>query len=440
MPRLVLSLMLLLSSLTVSAQTACTAGRALVSGYFSNNVHIYDACTGTYLGILDDSNRIRGTQTLWARPDGLLYVASENNGRVLRYRISTLEFVDTFIDTGAGFRPISTAFAPDGDIYIAGFDADSVRRYDGQTGALESTPIAAGAGGLNGPEIGMTFGPDGKLYIPSFYTNSVLRYDPATSAITTFIAASAGGLRNPRGLLFEPGGTTLLVSGEGSGQILRFNAATGALVGTFASVPSPAGMNYTNDGRLLVTTSSTQVIAFNAASGAQIGPLFPGTAAGGLLGATNVLAIAPKVDLSQVGTQYWMIGAGQVNGRVIDIDLASATGTQFGDAFNAANVVRKRWGHIRIEFTGCEVANFNWDSSGADSARFGIGAYPLQLLVGTGYTDTCKLMPFNEVSGSNFMNGTWYGGGTRSGEGVLITVNASGLATVAMFTHRPLLY
>lgn len=38
------------------------------------------------------------------------------------------------------------------------------------------------------------------------------------------------------------------------------------------------------------------------------------------------------------------------------------------------------------------------------------------------------------------MNGTWYGGASRSGEGLLITVNATGLATVAMFTHLPLLF
>jgi hypothetical protein len=431
--------LLLLAAAPAPGQESCNAGRALVSGYFSN-VHVYDACNGAFQRVLDNSGRISGAQAIWSRPDGMLYVVSEENGRILRYRTSTLEFVDTFIETGTGFAPTGIAFGPDGDVYVAGYQADSVRRYDGQSGVLKSTPIAARAGGLDGPDNGMTFGPDGLLYVPGYDSNNVLRYDPATDTLTTFIANGANGLRHTRAILFEPGSASVLVSSEGSNQILRFNAGSGAFIGTFASISRPAGMNYTIDGRLLVATNSTQVIALNATSGATIGPLFLSTATGGLQGSTYVIATPAKVDLTQVGTQYWMIGAGQVGGRSIEIDMTSATGTRFGDAFDAPSVVRKRWGRMRIEFTACEAATLSWDSTGADSARFGSGGYPLQLLVGTDFTDSCKLLPFNNVTGNNFMNGTWYGGATRSGEGLLITVNASGLAIVAMFTHQPLLF
>ncbi len=436
---LILIGLLLLASLESTAQSGCNAGRALVSGYYSN-VHVYDACTGVFERVLDNDGRISGAQAVWPRPDGRVYVVSENNGRILRYQSSSLAYIDTFIDTGAGFKPTGIAFGPDGDIYVAGFDVDEVRRYDGQTGALKSTPVAARAGGLDGPDNGMTFGPDGKLYIPGYYSNNVLRYDPATNNLSTFVAAGSGGLRHTRAILFEPGNASVLVSSEGSSQILRFNSGSGALMGTFASLPSPAGMNYTNDGRLLVATNSTVVQVINASTGAVQGFLFPISAGGGLQGSTYVATMQPKVELSQVGTQYWLIGAGQVNGRTIEFDLLSATGTQFGDAFRPADVVRKRWGSIRIAFTSCESADFSWNSSGADSAGFGVGGYVLQSLVGTAFTDACKLLPFDQVSGSDFMNGTWYGGSSRSGEGLLITVNASGLATVAMFTHQPLLY
>ncbi len=440
MHRLSLLALPLLAWIAPSVDASCAAGRALVSGYFSNNVHVYDACDGTFQRVLDNSNRIRGAQALWLRPNGLLYVVSENNGHILRYNASSLEFVDTFIDTGAGFGPTGIAFGPDGDVYVAGFDADSVRRYDGQSGALKSTPVAARAGGLDGPDNGMTFGPDGKLYIPGYNSNNVLRYDPATNALSTFVAASSGGLRHTRAILFEPGNATVLVSSEGSSKILRFDANSGALIGTFATVGAPAGMNYTNDGRLLVALNGATVMALNASTGVQIGALVSDATAAGLQGGTYVIASPPKVDVSQVGSQYWMIGAGQVSGRAIEIDLTSATGSNFGDAFNPTAIVRKRWGRIRIDFTHCEAANFSWDSNGADSARFGSGGYVLQLLLGTAFTDSCKLQPFNDVTGSNFMNGTWYGGASRSGEGLLITVNATGLATVAMFTHQPVLF
>ncbi len=437
MRHLLLLALPLLAAFPATSEAACAAGRALVSGYFSNNVHVYDACDGSFQRVLDNSNRIRGAQAIWPRPDGRIYVVSENNGRILRYNATTLDYIDTFIDTGAGFAPTGIAFGPDGDLYVAGFDTDSVRRYDGQTGALKSTPVAPRAGGLDGPDNGMTFGPDGKLYIPGYYSNNVLRYDPVSNTLSTFVAASTGGLRHTRAILFEPGNATALVSSEGSGQILRVNASSGALIGTFATVAGPAGMNYTSDGRLLLANNGQQVVALNASSGAFISTLFAPEGAGGLNGATYVALLPAAVDLTQVGTQYWVIGAGQVNGRALELDMTSATGTYFGTDFNAAAIVRKRWGRIRVEYTGCEAASFSWDSNGTDSANFGSGSYVLQLLVGTAFTDACKLLPFNEVNGGNFMNGTWYGGASRSGEGLLITVNATGLATVAMFTHQP---
>jgi streptogramin lyase len=431
--------LILIASLETAAQSSCNAGRALVSGYYSN-VHVYDACSGDFERVLDSDNRISGAQAVWPRPDGRVYVVSENNGRILRYQSDSLAYIDTFIDTGAAFKPTGIAFAPDGDLYVAGFDADEVRRYDGQTGTLKSTPVPARAGGLDGPDNGMTFGPDGKLYIPGYYSNNVLRYDPVTNQLSTFVTAGSGGLRRTRAILFEPGNAHVLVSSEGSSQILRFNAGSGALVGTFASLPSPAGMNYSSDGRLLVATNSSIVQVLNASTGATQGTLFPITAGGGLQGATYVVTMPAKVDLAQVGSQYWLIGAGQVHGRQIEFDLVSATGTRFGDAFRPTDVVRKRWGSIRIAFTSCESADFSWNSTGPDSAGFGSGGYALQSLVGTAFTDQCKLQPFDQVNGSDFMNGTWYGGASRSGEGLLITVNASGLATVAMFTHQPVRY
>lgn len=429
----------LLFTFNALAGEVCSSGRALVSGFFSNNVHVYDACTGAFLRLLDNEARISGAQAIALRPDGHLYVVSEGNGRILRYDSSSLAFVDTFVDTGPGFAPTGIAFGPDGDLYVAGFDADSVRRYDGQTGALKSTPVAPLAGGLNGPDNGMTFGPDGRLYIPGYNSNNVLRYDPANGELVTLIASNSGGLRHTRAILFEPGNVTILVSSEASNRILRFNATSGALIDTFAEVNQPAGISYSADGRLLVATNGSQVVTFDT-TGRLIGPLFPGNRSGGLSGATYVLTTAPQVDLDQVGSQYWILGAGPVQGRQIEVEMASTTGTRFGTGFDASAVVRKRWGSVRIEFTGCQTANFSWTSTGLQTAGFGDGAYPLQLLVGTAFTERCLQQGFAQVVDANYMNGAWYGGESRSGEGLLITVNAAGVAVVAMFTHQPRLY
>ena len=162
-----------------------------MSGYFSNNVHVYDGCNGAFERLLDDQNRIRGPQAVKIGPDGRLYVVSEENGRILRYDARTLAYIDTFITTGAGFNATGIAFGPDGDVYLGGYASDTVRRYDGTTGAFEATVVAARAAGLNGPDNGLTFGPDGRLYIPAYDSNSVAVYDPASGPTSAFIAPTS---------------------------------------------------------------------------------------------------------------------------------------------------------------------------------------------------------------------------------------------------------
>lgn len=430
---------LVASLLAAPAAFAQCAERVLVSGYFSNNVHVYDACSGAFERLLDDQNRIRGPQAVKIGPDGRLYVVSEENGRILRYDARSLAYLDTFITTGAGFNATGIAFGPEGDLYLGGYASDTVRRYDGTTGAFEATVVAARAAGLNGPDNGLTFGPDGRLYIPAYDSNSVAVYDPASGTTSAFIATNSGGLSRTRGILFEANGN-VLVSGEGNNSILRYGPG-GNYIGTFAAaLGTPAGMSYFGDGRIAVATGVSGAVKVSAA-GALLGPLIAtGTGAGGLDGPTFA-AVIPKgagVDLAQVGTQYWIVGAGSMSsGRVLQLDLVSATGTAFGTGFNPATVARKRWGSVRIEFTSCTTGNLAWSSSDANSAGFGDFSYPITLLIPTAFTPPCQAGNFAQVQGVDWINGTWYGGTSRDGEGWTIHRAPDGTVFVAFFTHRP---
>ncbi|HET9482877.1 MAG TPA: hypothetical protein VFO79_02875 [Xanthomonadales bacterium] len=426
----------LLAAPPLAAQ--CTE-RALVSGYYSQ-VHVFDACSGAFERVLDDAQRIAGPQAVKLGPDGRLYVVSEENGTILRYDAATLAFVDTYISTGATCKPTGLAFGPDGDAYVGCYAADTVRRYDGTTRQLEGVAVAARQGGLDGPDNGLAFGPDGKLYVPGYDSNSVVRYDPATGVVDTPVPSRTGGLSRTRAVLFEPGNQSFLVSSEGNGLILRFNAQTGALAGTFArDLGTPAGMGYRADGKLLVASNNDTVLRVSASNGANEGPLFA-SGSGGVSGATYV-AVIPKaaaavVDASQVGSQYWVVGAGTLAGRTLDVEVVSATGAAFGAAFRPADVQRKRWGRLRLEFTGCATANFSWQSSGEASAGFGDGGYPIVPAVRTGYTGACESAGF-AVAGDDFVNGSWWGGESRNGEGLFVTRAPDGLVAVAFFTHRP---
>jgi streptogramin lyase len=60
-----------------------------------------------------------------------------------------------------------------------GFRTDQVRRLS-PTGAALDIPVPAGAAGLDGPDNGIAFAPDGNLYVPGYNSSNVIRHDPRT--------------------------------------------------------------------------------------------------------------------------------------------------------------------------------------------------------------------------------------------------------------------
>lgn len=423
-----------------AGHAACPS-RLLVSGYFSNNVHVYDACSGAFERLLDDAGRIRGAQAVRLGPDGLLYVASEETDQILRYDPKTLAYVDVFVNESQGFHPTAFSFAPDGDLYVAGFEVNKINRYDGHTGQFKATVVTASAQlRFNGPDNGMVFGPDGKLYIPGYYSNNILRYDPASGATAELVASRSGGLNHSRGILFEPGGASFIVSSEGSGQLLRYRA-DGGFIGVLASgLVQPTGMLYAADGTLWVAPGYEGVAVLDPTTGAKQKDLFA-AGAGGLRGETFIALIpnaVQAVDQTQIGTQFWTVGAGRVAGKSLSVDpMGSATGAAFGSAFDPSKVSRKRWGSLRMDFTACDKGTVSWDSTGADSAGFGSGSYAIERVLPSTATAACSAQGFATAQGADWMSGHWWGGPARSGEGFLVDVAADGTAIVAWFTYRP---
>ncbi len=59
------------------------------------------------------------------------------------------------------------------DMLVGGYFDNTVRRFDGTTGASKGNFVAPGAGGLSGPT-GFAFGPDGNFYIASIF-NGVIK-------------------------------------------------------------------------------------------------------------------------------------------------------------------------------------------------------------------------------------------------------------------------
>lgn len=295
-------------ALTTAATTGSAAAEEIVVCDFDgDDVRRYDAATGELLGTWTRAPELDGALGIVVGPDGHVYVASEEYNAVLQFDGATGEFIKVFVgddpltpddETGGLKGPGALLFAADGSLLVSSFDGDAILRYDGATGSFDAVFVEAEAGGLNGPDAGMVFGPDGDLYVPSYYSDEVLRYDGVTGEPLGAFTPADGSLSRPRTLLFV--GAHLLVTSEGSGEVVRFDAGTGAfvdvLVGPASAAPfdnlkSPSGMAQLADGTLLVVSLGGKTIeAFAVDSGAHLGTRVG--AAGGLKTPTHMIVRA----------------------------------------------------------------------------------------------------------------------------------------------------
>jgi streptogramin lyase len=367
-------------------------------------------------------------------PDGFLYVVSEETSQILKYRNDTLAFVGPFASTGP-IGPTGLVFDAEGKAYVAGYRSQDVKRFSA-TGTLEAALFAPRAGGLGGPDNGLSFGPDGNLYVPGYDTHNVVKWDPRTGIASEALAPRAGGIRNTRGLKPTKDGTGFFVTAEGSGQLLRWNLSTGELVTVRSGLQRPTGIDYAPDGNLLVVDSES-ILKIDPATGNTIATFVaPGRVSGPVF-----VAVIPKatstVDASQVGSQFWVVGDAVFAGRVLDIGAAyTASGTAFGADLKFSEIVIKRWGSIRFELLTCTTARFSYDASGANSAGFGTGGYDLTRFFEDEGTQRCRERGVDHADKS-WVNGQWWGGQARAGEGIFIDRRADGTAFLAWFTHRP---
>jgi DNA-binding beta-propeller fold protein YncE len=177
-------------------------GNLYVAGQLSDNVLRYNMTTGA----IDEF--ISNTAGLY-RPYGMTF---DTAGDLL---ITNSEFGAS--DTSPLANEVLRFKGPSGPTPGAPLPAT------GQSGAVF---VSSRSGGLSMAK-GLAFGPDGNLYVASSDTNTVNEYNGTTGAsLGTFISASSGTLDGPHMVVFRPDG--LYVSSENSGTVNRYNATTGA--------------------------------------------------------------------------------------------------------------------------------------------------------------------------------------------------------------------
>jgi hypothetical protein len=260
----------------LNSVAASCFGDLLVGTQFESSVLRIDEATGDELpnGVAPGSAGLTKVSGVTVGPDGNIYVSSLNTGEVLFYDGDTGLPLPSphpggrdglFATLGSVTMPTSTAgplrFGPDGHLYVSDFGGQSVRKFNGTTGA-EFTPAPASV--FVGPPAGLTFSANGDLFVGDFGSASVLKFSGGTPS--PFVTPTSGGLMTPGSLLELPNGHLLVVDLFGD-QILEYNP-DGSFNRQFAQInidlgPSPppgadpsdypSDIAFDRDGNLIVS-------------------------------------------------------------------------------------------------------------------------------------------------------------------------------------------
>jgi DNA-binding beta-propeller fold protein YncE len=169
-------------------------GNLYVAGRSSNNVVKYDGSTGAYLGtfVASASGGLNLPQGMAFDPSGTyLYVASTGSGQVLKYNASTGAYVGVAASAGVS-GPTDVTFGSDGLLYVLSSGNDRILRYTESGTYVDDYVPSSSLGTAN--LSGMAFGPDGDLYVAAWNPSQVMRFGTENEALFTVTSTTASTL------------------------------------------------------------------------------------------------------------------------------------------------------------------------------------------------------------------------------------------------------
>jgi hypothetical protein len=180
-------------------------GAFYVSSFDSDAVMRYDGTSGAFDAVFvpTGSGGLNGPDagTVFG-PDGNLYVPGYYSNTIPRYDGVTGDPLGDFTPSDMLEEPRTVVFEGD-HLYVANEGTDEVLRFDASTGDFVDVFVEAGAGGLNAPG-GMVFGPDGVLHVASVNGNTVLRFDGEGEPLPTLVDAASAGIEAPTHITIAP--------------------------------------------------------------------------------------------------------------------------------------------------------------------------------------------------------------------------------------------
>ncbi len=251
------TLLIFAGSLSFFCSTSARADFLSGSYAFSSVSRFQDDGTPLGNGIGFGSAGLNQAAGVTVGPDGNIYVSSIASGEILFYDGATGAplpsphdggrdgLFATLVNEGNEEMPVGgpsiLRFGPNGNLYVADFQGQSVRTFDGTTG-VEGTPAASV---FVGPAGGFAFGPDGALYVGDFGAASVIRFDGGIPSL--YVTPQSGGLFTASSLLFLPNGHLLVCDAFGN-QVIEYdehgeNPSLFATIPPLDNPPNPEGQN-----------------------------------------------------------------------------------------------------------------------------------------------------------------------------------------------------
>lgn len=197
-------------------------------------------------------------------PDGHLYVTSRDD-TVKKYDGATGAFLGNAYVAEANALPIDLAFDHSGNLYVLEFGNHLVRKVDLTTGAVLKTYDA----GLSSPE-GICVSANDTLLVSDGGLHEVLEVDPETGSTTVF----ATGFTYNIGIALGPDGR-YYIADYGAG-VIRVVGPAGGTAATWSKnhFSLQAGYIAFSGGNLFVTVTNSGVERFNGATGIYVSSFF----------------------------------------------------------------------------------------------------------------------------------------------------------------------
>ncbi len=238
-------------------------------------------------------------------PDGNLYIAQQSGTHIGRFTAAGKPAGASF---GTGRFYTGLAFGPDGELYANATDnsfaSGVTERFIPGTGAAHGNGLATGDAAGVIPKFatsyfeGLTFGPDGNLYLAAHYSSSVRVYQGPGGANPGALIKTLTGVNKPVGLAFGPDGD-LYVTEQDLNRVSRWDGTAFSVFSSGAHLNTPIGLGFSPDGDLYVANYSGANIAHFAGPGAANPGAFLSTFSTGV-GNPGYILVVPEPTLGAI--------------------------------------------------------------------------------------------------------------------------------------------